>query len=75
MKNLSVTISNEEIEKFGINKESLTFAELLEMIKNEISKQNLNVVTEIAERYGLSKMTMNEIDEEVKAVRNAKDNH
>jgi hypothetical protein len=75
MKNLSIAISNEEIEKFGVHKESLTFAELLEMIKNEISKQNLNAVTEIAERYGLSKMTMNEIDQEVQAVRNAKDNH
>jgi len=75
MKNLTITISNAEFEKLGINKENLTFSELVEIIKNEISKQQLNVVNEYAEKYGISTLTMDEIDEEVKAVRNAKVNH
>jgi hypothetical protein len=75
MKNLSVAISNDDFNKLGINGEKITFSELVQLIKNEISKQNLTLVTEIAEKYGLSKMTMEEIDAEVKAVRNAKDHH
>jgi hypothetical protein len=37
-------------------------------------RQNLNKCLELAEKHGLSSMTMEEINEEVKAVRNAK-NH
>lgn len=75
MKNLSVAISNDDFYKFGINKEKIDFLELVQLIKNEISKQNLSFVTEIAEKYGLSEMTMDEINAEVKAVRDAKDNY
>ncbi|GHT79931.1 hypothetical protein FACS189467_0640 [Bacteroidia bacterium] len=39
----------------------------------EVARQNLDRCTELAERYGLSAMTMNEITNEVKTVRqNAK---
>jgi len=39
-------------------------------------RQNLNKCIELAEKYGLSKMTMYEITKEVKAVRkNAKSRH
>ncbi len=31
MKNLSITISNDEFEKFGFKKETLAFSEVLEM--------------------------------------------
>lgn len=38
--------------------------------------QNLNKCLELADKYGLSKMTMDEITNEVKAVRNnAKNNN
>lgn len=75
MKNLNVTITNEDFVKFSINKEKINFPELVQLIKNEISKQNLSFVTEIAEKYGLSEMTMDEINAEVKAIRDAKVNH
>jgi len=67
MKNLTITISNAEFEKLGINKENLTFSELVEIIKNEISKQQLNVVSEPAERYTTTKMPgkKNEIEENI----------
>jgi predicted CopG family antitoxin len=74
MKNLTITISDAEFEKLGINKETLSFSELFEIIKDEISKQNLNVVTELAGKYGISEMTLEEINEEIKAVRDAKNN-
>jgi predicted CopG family antitoxin len=40
MKNLTITITDAEFEKLGINKETLSFSELFEIIKDEISKQN-----------------------------------
>ena len=69
MKSLSITISDNEFERFGLKNETLSFSEFIEIIKNEISKQSLNTVAEIAEKYGLSKMTMDEIDAEIQAVR------
>lgn len=75
MKTLNVSISEVEFNKFGIGKENITFTELVELISREIMKQNLNKCVELAEKYGLSSMTMDEINEEVKAVRNAKNRH
>jgi len=75
MKSLSITISDNEFERFGLKKETLSFSEFIEIIKNEISKQSLSTVAEIAEKYGLSKMTMDEIDVEIQAVRDAKNYH
>ena len=44
-----------------------------ELESNSLTRQNLDKCIELAEKYGLSKMTMEEISNEVKAVReNAK---
>lgn len=75
MKYLSITISDKEFERFGLKKENISFSDFIEIIKNEISKQTLNTVADIAEKYGLSKMTLDEIDDEIQAVRNAKNYH
>lgn len=72
MRTLNISISDIEFNKFGIRKESLTFTEFVELISRELMRQNLNKCVELAEKYGLSSMTMDEINEEVKAVRNAK---
>ncbi len=72
MRTLNITISDIEFNKFGIRKDNLTFTELVELISRELMRQNLNKCVELAEKYGLSSMTMDEINEEVKAVRNAK---
>jgi hypothetical protein len=74
MKTLSISITELEFNKFGINREKFTFTEFVEIISNELMRQNLDKCIELAEKYGLSEMTMDEINEEVKAVRNAK-NH
>lgn len=72
MRTLNISISDIEFNKFGIRKDSLTFTEFVELISRELMRQNLNKCVELAEKYGLSSMTMDEINEEVKAVRNAK---
>ena len=72
MRTLNISISDIEFNKFGIKKDNLTFTEFVELISIELMRQNLDKCVELAEKYGLSSMTMDEINEEIKAVRNAK---
>ncbi len=76
MRTLNISISDTEFNKFGLKQNNLTFSNLIMLIRKELMRQNLNKCLELAEKYGLSKMTMEEISEEVKAVRrNAKSNN
>jgi len=76
MKTLNVSISELEYNKFGLKKDKLTFTEFIDIVSKEISKQTLSKCIELSEKYGLSKMTMDEITNEVNAVRkNAKNRH
>ena len=73
MRTLNVSISDIEYNKFGLNEEKLTFTDFIELISKELKRQSLSKCVELAEKYGISKMTMDEISNEVKAVReNAK---
>ncbi len=69
MKTLNISISDIEFNKFGLKNDKLTFTEIVDIIGKELTRQNLNKCLELAEKYGLSKMTMDEITNEVKAVR------
>ena len=76
MKTLSISISDIEFDKFGVRSENLTFTEFLDLISKELMLQNLNKCQELAAKYGLSNMSMEEITSEVKAVRiNAKNSN
>ena len=73
MRTINISISDIELSKFGIKSENLNFTELIELVTKELTRQNLNKSLELAEKYGISKMTMEDITNEVKAVRsNAK---
>ena len=72
MKTLNISISDLEFNKFGLKEENLSFSEFIDIVSNELSRQTLNECVDLAEKYGLSKMTMDAISEEVKAVRNGK---
>lgn len=73
MRTLNISISDIEFSKFGIKNDKLSFTDLIDIVSKEISKQNLSKCIELASKYELSKMTMEEITDEVKAVRqNAK---
>ena len=75
MKTISVSISDLEYNQFGINKDKFSFTEFVDIVNKEITKQALNRCIQLAEKYNLSRMSMDEINDEVKAVRNAKSNH
>jgi predicted CopG family antitoxin len=70
MRTLNIAISDLEYEKFGIKTDQLSFTDFVDMISRELSRQNLKKAVELAERYGLSNLSMDEISAEVKAVRN-----
>lgn len=74
MKTISVSISDLEYNQFGINKDIFSFSEFVDIVNKEITKQTLNQCIKLSEKYKLSKMSMDEINDEVKAVRNAKSN-
>jgi hypothetical protein len=64
-----------EFNNLGIKNENITFTEFKELVKREVMQNNLNNCLALAEKVGLSSMTMNEINEEIKLVRNAKNRH
>ncbi len=73
MRTLNVSISDIEYSKFGIQNDKLSFTDFIEIVSRELTRQNLSKCIELASKYGLSKITMDEISDEVKAVRrNAK---
>lgn len=74
MKSVNVEISDFEFNQLGLSKTTLSFSELMEIIGKKITKQTLEKSIELANKYGLSKMTMQEIDDEINAYRNAKSN-
>lgn len=69
MRTLNASISDIEFNKFGIKQQKLSFSELIELVSRELMRQNQDKCVELASKYGLSRMTMEEISEEVKAVR------
>lgn len=70
MRTINIDISDLEFQKFGLKADRLSFSDFVDIISRELSRQNLGKTVEFAERYGLSNMTMDEISNEVKAVRN-----
>ena len=74
MKSVNIQISDYEYDQLGLDKDSLSFSELLEIIERKITKQTLEKSIKLATKYGLSNMSMDEINEEIKEYRNAKNN-
>jgi hypothetical protein len=64
-----------EFNNLGIKNENITFTEFIELVRREVMRNNLNNCVALTEKYGLSSMKMNEINEEIKLVRNAKNRH
>jgi hypothetical protein len=75
MKTLSVSISDLEYNQLGISNEKISFTEFVDIVNKEITKQTLNKCIQLADKYKLSKMSMDDINDEIKAVRNAQSNH
>lgn len=69
MRTLNVSISDIEYSKFGLKQDQLNFTDFVDLVRKELMRQNLNKCLALSDKYGISKMTMDEITNEVKAVR------
>jgi dsDNA-specific endonuclease/ATPase MutS2 len=69
MRTLNVSISYNEYKLYGIKKDCLTFADMMNVISRALAVQNLDKCVELAKQYGISEMTVEEIDEEIKVTR------
>ncbi len=74
MKSVNIQISDFEFNQLGLDKTNLSLSELIDIIEKKITKQTLERSIQLADKYGLSKMTMDEVNDEIKAYRNAKNN-
>lgn len=73
MRTLNISISELEFNKFGLKDDKLNFSDFLEIINKELLKQDLRKSVQLAKKYSLSEMSMDEISDEVKSIRkNAK---
>jgi hypothetical protein len=69
MKTINVQISEVEYDTFGLSKDLFSFSELADIIERQIARQAMRRCVALAEQNGLSSMTMDEINAEIKAVR------
>ena len=74
MRTLNVSISESEQQKFRINEDKMGFSELVDLVNRELMRQSLDKSVRLAKQHGLSSMTLDEINNEIVAVRNAKSN-
>ncbi|WP_027003057.1 hypothetical protein [Hugenholtzia roseola] len=72
MRAIQIKISETDFQKYNFGNEEIKFTDLVEMISREYARKALLECNEIAKQVGLSKMTMDEINAEIKAVRDAK---
>ena len=69
MKTISVQMSDVEYSVFGLSKNNFLFSEIADLIERQMARQALRRSVEMAEKSGLSSMTMDEINAEVNVVR------
>lgn len=69
MRTLNISISDLEFNKFGLKDDKLSFSELLDIVSRELARENLRESVKLGEKYGFSKLTMEDIDKEVKSAR------
>jgi hypothetical protein len=74
MRTLQIKVSETDFRKYNLESGEIKFTDLVDLISREYARKSLLECNEIAEQVGLSKMTMDEINAEIQAVRDAK-NH
>ena len=72
MRTVKVKVSESDFEKYKLGEDEIKFTDLMEVISREYARQALLECNEIAKNVGISKMSLDEINEEIKAARDAK---
>ncbi len=74
MQTIQIKISNTDFQKYNFGSKEILFTDLVELISREYARKALLECNKIAKQEGLSEMTMDEINAEINAVRDAKAN-
>ncbi len=75
MRTIQIKVSETDFEKYNLeSQEEIKFTDLVDKISLEYARKALLESNEIAEKVGLSKMTLDDINAEIRAVRDAKNN-
>jgi len=75
MKLLNVPIDEFEYAKLGLTSDTISFRDLKEKLNIDYAKEALIQCNDIAERTGLSQLSLDDINAEINAIRNAKSSH
>ena len=75
MKLLNVPIDEFEYAKLGLTSDTISFRDLKEKLNSDYAKEALIQCNDIAERTGLSQLSLEDINAEINAIRNAKSSH
>jgi hypothetical protein len=69
---MTVTLTEEQVNRYDLNVDSLTLDKLVEKIKLELTRDALRKCQAAASEGGLDLLTMDDINAEIRAVREAK---
>jgi hypothetical protein len=72
MQTIQIKISKTDLQKYNLESREIKFTDLVDLISREYARKVLLECNEIAKQEGLSEMTIDEINAEIKAVRDAK---
>lgn len=74
MRTLQIRVSESDFKRYNLKNSEIKFTDLVDSINREYARKALLESNEIAIKNGLSEMTTDEINAEIKAVRDAKNN-
>ncbi len=72
MPTLQIKISKSDLRKYKLEDREISFTDLVDLLSREYAKNALLECNKIAEQKDLSNMTMDEINAEIKTLRDAK---
>ncbi len=72
MQTIQVKISDTDLQRYKLEGGSIKFTDLVEKISLEYARQSLLECNVLAEQAGLAELSLDEINAEISAVRNAK---
>lgn len=75
MKTLTINITDTEFENYGFQNTNLNFSDFLKLINKEIFINKLDNSILLAEKYGLSELSIEDINKEIMEVRNSAKNY
>lgn len=66
MPTLQIEVSETDFQKYNLGSEEIKFADLVDLISREYARKALLQCNEIAEQQGFSKLTLDEINVEIR---------